>query len=97
MDKLIALFSAFGSYELTPKGLTIFDPAEGDLAPLKAEAKVHGYEAVLLQPDTNPDGSIKQYYDKKSNSMKDSCHMLQLRKPKVSATPEQAAEHLANL
>lgn len=96
MYELIALLRTFGSVTITPKGLTVFDPSDGDIAELTALATPLGYAVRTREPSTNPDGSIVQYYDEKTNSMKDSKHMLQVGKP-TEVSDDDAVAHLSTL
>ena len=91
MDKLIALLRTFGSIKLTPKGITLFDPTNVDMEELTALATPLGFEVRHQQP---ADG--EQYYDKSSNSMVDSKHMLQVGKP-TTVTDDDALQHLQQL
>lgn len=96
MKELLDLLRTFGTITLTPKGLTVFDPTDGDIAELTALATPLGYAVRLREQQLNADGSIKQYYDTKSNSMLDSKHMLQVGKP-TEVSDDDATRHLSNL
>ena len=91
MDKLIALLRTFGSITITPKGITIFDPVNVDLEAVTALATPLGFEVRHQQP---ADGD--QYYDKSTNSMVDSKHMLQVGKA-TEVTDDKAIAHLQSL
>ena len=91
MNELIQLLRTFGSLTITPKGLTVFNPTNVDLEAVTTLATPLGFTVRHQQP---ADG--EQYYDKSSNSMVDSKHMLQVGKA-TEVTDDKAIAHLQSL
>ena len=91
MKELIDLLKTMGSIVATPKGLSIFNPTNVDVEALTALATPLGYAVRHRQP---ADGH--QYYDRSSNTMKDSEHILQVGKPTV-LSDDDAIAHLSKL
>ena len=91
MDKLMNLLRTMGLPKITPKGITIFNPTNVDVDALTALAGPLGFEVRHQQPKAG-----EQYYDKASNTMKNSEHLLQVGKP-TEVSDEDAIRHLQNL
>ena len=91
MNELIQLLKTMGIIVATPKGLTIFNPSNVDVEALTALASPLGFAVRHQQP---ADGA--KYYDKESNTMKDSEHLLQVGKP-TEVSDDDAIRHLQNL
>jgi len=91
MKELIDLLRTMGSIVATPKGLTIFNPSNVDVDALTELASPLGLAVRHQQP---ADGA--KYYDKDSNTMKDSEHLLQVGKP-TDVSDDDAISHLQNL
>ena len=89
MKELIDLLRTMGTIVATPKGLTIFNHTNVDTEALTALASPLGYAVRHQQAG-------KQYYDKASNTMKDSEHLLQVGKP-TEVDDDTAIAHLQNL
>ncbi len=91
MNELIQLLRTFGSLTITPKGLTVFNPTNVDLQAVTALATPLGFTVRHQQPKAG-----EQYYDKASNTMKNSEHLLQVGKA-TEVTDDKAIAHLQSL
>ena len=91
MKELIDLLRTMGTIVATPKGLTIFNPSNVDVDALTELASPLGLAVRHQQP---ADGA--KYYDKDSNTMKNSEHLLQVGKP-TDVSDDEAISHLQNL
>jgi len=91
MKELIDLLRTMGTIVATPKGLTIFNPSKVDVDALTVLASPLGLAVRHQQP---ADGA--KYYDKDSNTMKNSEHLLQVGKP-TDVSDDEAISHLQNL
>ena len=91
MNELIALMRTMGLIVATPKGITIFNPHDVDVSALEELAHPLGLAVRHTQPEVGD-----KYYDKASNTMKDSEHMLQVGKP-TELSDDDAVAHLTKL
>ena len=91
MKELIDLLRTMGSIVATPKGLTIFNPTNVDVSALTELASPLGLAVRHQQPQAG-----ETYYDKASNSMKNSEHLLQVGKP-TELNDDDAIAHLSQL